>query len=85
MVHSEIIIDSIIYIVFACILIALGRGLFSLLHGKSESTKTVKALTVRVGLSALLFVLLIVAFMMGWIKPHGLSQIGKQVEAPGEK
>jgi hypothetical protein len=30
-----------------------------------------RALTIRVGLSILLFVLLLVAWQLGWIQPHG--------------
>ena len=30
-----------------------------------------RALTIRVGLSILLFVLLLVAWRLGWIQPHG--------------
>lgn len=70
---SELITDSIIYIVLGCILVALFSGLMFLLKKqKPDSTKTVKALTVRIVLSIALFFFLIIAFMEGWIKPHGL-------------
>lgn len=51
---------------------ALGSGLYFLVKDKSRSTRVVKALTWRIGLSVLLFVLLFIAYALGWIKPHGV-------------
>ena len=52
------------------ILISLGRALFFLTSSKAEDgAKMVKALAWRIGLSVLLFVLLIVAYYSGWIPP----------------
>jgi len=36
------------------------------------SKRMVKALTMRIGLSLVLFLLLLFAFWMGWIKPTGV-------------
>lgn len=54
------------------ILYALGSGLYYLVSEKTkkDADRVAKALTWRIGLSLLLFALLIVAFAMGWITPH---------------
>lgn len=54
------------------IVFALGSGMYYLLFAKERSEKTVKALTIRISLSLGLFILLFIAFAMGWIKPHSL-------------
>jgi predicted anti-sigma-YlaC factor YlaD len=57
--------------ILALILVSLGRALFHLSSGDpSASSKMVKALAWRIGLSVLLFVLLLVAYSQGWIEPH---------------
>jgi hypothetical protein len=53
------------------ILISLGKALFHLTSSNAEDgAKMVKALAWRIGLSVLLFVLLIVAYYCGWIDPQ---------------
>ncbi len=54
------------------IVLSLAAGLFYLVNDKGESKKMVKALSIRVGLSVLLFVLLLVAWSQGLIQPHGI-------------
>jgi putative copper export protein len=54
------------------IVFSLGSGLYYLVRDKSHSDRVVKALSWRIGLSLLLFILLFVAFAMGWITPHGI-------------
>lgn len=68
---SEQISDYIIYAFIACIVIALGIGLYFLLSEK-KAELTAKALTVRISLSLTLFAFLFFAYAMGWIKPHGI-------------
>ncbi|HHW75486.1 MAG TPA: twin transmembrane helix small protein [Xanthomonadaceae bacterium] len=58
--------------VLLLILASLGSGLFFLIHDQSRSPRAVKALTVRVALSVGLFLLLLLAYAVGLIKPHGL-------------
>ncbi|MDR3491072.1 MAG: twin transmembrane helix small protein [Gammaproteobacteria bacterium] len=65
-------IKSVIFALILVILFCLGSGLFYLVKAKDDSTHVVTALTWRIGLSIALFVLLLVAFSLGWIKPHGL-------------
>jgi hypothetical protein len=53
------------------IVISLGRALFFLTSRKPEDgAKMVKALAWRIGLSVVLFLLLIVAYYSGWIEPQ---------------
>lgn len=63
---------AIILIVMLIILISLGSGLVFLVRDEGNSKRTVKALTWRIGLSLCLFLFLLLAFSMGWIKPHGV-------------
>jgi cytochrome bd-type quinol oxidase subunit 2 len=64
-------------ILVVCVLVgivaSLGSALFHLSSGKGDSRKMVRALTVRVGLSVALFVLLIGAWAMGLVSPHGIQ------------
>lgn len=54
------------------IVISLGSALYYLLHDKSRSPRTAKALTTRISLSLILFFFLLFAASQGWIKPHGI-------------
>jgi DUF2909 family protein len=54
------------------IVLSLGSALVQLVRHKGDSSeKMARALTIRIGLSILLFVLLLVAWQLGWIQPHG--------------
>ena len=60
------------YVVFtllAAILISLGSGLYYLSRDDAESPKVLKALKIRVALSALLILFLLASYFMGWIQP----------------
>jgi len=61
-----------IFLVLAAIVVSLGVALYQLATDRGDSNKMVRSLTVRVALSVLLFVLLMVAWRMGLIRPHGL-------------
>ena len=56
----------------AIIVLSLGSALFYLIRDKGKSDRTVKALTVRVGLSLALFVLLMLGHYFGTIPKSGL-------------
>lgn len=56
------------------IVVSLFSGLLFLLKDKSDSRRTVRALTVRVALSLTLIVLLVIGAKLGWIQPHGLNR-----------
>ena len=54
------------------ILVSLGSGLIFLIRDRGTTTRTVKALTVRIALSVTLFILLLIAGATGLITPHGV-------------
>lgn len=57
---------QIIVIAFLILIAAsLGSALYFLMHDKGQGTRTVRALTVRVGLSIILFLLLMGGFASG--------------------
>lgn len=63
---------AIIIIFLLFIFYALGSALYFLMRDRGDSTRIVKALTWRIGLSVVLFVFLMIAFAMGWLAPHGI-------------
>ena len=68
-----VIFKYLVVAMLALILISLGKALFHLTSSKPEDgAKMVKALAWRIGLSVALFVLLIVAYILGWIDPQHL-------------
>ena len=64
----KIVILSLLFIV----LISLGSALVAMAKG-DKSDKMLKSLTWRIGLSALIFILLLIGQATGLITPHGLS------------
>lgn len=61
-----------IVVMILLILSSLGSGLYYLVRDRGKTDRTVKALSVRIILSFILFIALFVAFAMGWITPHSL-------------
>lgn len=63
---------------FVAIIGSLAAALFFMMRRTSEddhqarSRHMARALTFRIGFSVLLFVLVLVAYLMGWIQPTGL-------------
>ena len=57
----------IIVILLVAILVSLFSGLYFIYKDKGQSNRAVKALTVRIVLSAVVFVLLIVSYFFGFI------------------
>ena len=62
----------IIVLVLFSILGSLFSGLFYLIRDKGTSERTVRALTVRISLSVLLFILLMIGYATGLLQPHGV-------------
>jgi hypothetical protein len=54
------------------IVVSLGQALFAMSSGPTDDTRMVRALTVRVGLSVGLFVLLLIGWRTGAISPNGM-------------
>ncbi len=57
----------IVYILLAAIVASLGTGLFYLRRDSADSAKMLRALQIRVALSAALILLLVAAYFLGWI------------------
>jgi Protein of unknown function (DUF2909) len=53
------------------IVASLGQALFSMTSGPTNSKRMVQALTVRVGLSVALFILLLIGWQLGLVSPNG--------------
>ena len=70
---APFIFKAVIILLLIIILISLMMGAFFLVRDKGESDRMVKSLTVRIVLSIALFVLLIVGFATGLIRPHGIA------------
>jgi hypothetical protein len=51
---------------------SLFSGLFYLIRDKGTSERTVRALTVRISLSVLLFILLMIGYATNLLQPHGV-------------
>ncbi|HWK76055.1 MAG TPA: twin transmembrane helix small protein [Povalibacter sp.] len=49
---------------------SLGQALFAMSSGPGNSTRMVRALTIRVGLSVALFALLLLSWHFGWMEPQ---------------
>jgi hypothetical protein len=62
----------VVYLLIVLILASLASALVFLVRDKGEGTRTVKALTWRIGLSLGLFLLLMSAYYLGYIPAHGL-------------
>jgi len=58
-------------LMFLTILSSLAMGFVYLVKDKGQSDRTVKALTIRIGLSVALFALFLIAAATGLISPHG--------------
>jgi hypothetical protein len=66
-----------IVVMLVAVLVALaGAGFFMLRRGKDGATgrndRMARALAVRVGLSVALFVIIMLAWSLGWIRPTGI-------------
>jgi len=75
-------------VIFVAIIFSLGSALFHLVKAKDEehSRKTAKALTFRIGLSLLLFLIFAVALLLGYFQPTGIgAHIQQQHLAPNSE
>jgi apolipoprotein N-acyltransferase len=66
-------IKVLIVAVLFAIIVSLGSGLFHLVKDEGKGKRMVNALTVRITLSVLLFILLFIAWSQGLIAPHHLK------------
>jgi len=64
---------KIIVVLFLIFIVgSLFSGLYYLVKDKGTSEKTVRALTLRISLSVLLFILLMIGYATGLLQPHGV-------------
>jgi len=61
-----------VLVLLAAILVSLFSGLFFLNRGGEDSRRVLPALTIRITLSVLLFLVLLVGWFTGAIQPHDL-------------
>jgi uncharacterized membrane protein len=61
-----------IVVIFLGIIASMGSALFFLIKDKGQSNRTLHALTIRIVVSIVLFVLLFVLWSLGLINPHGI-------------
>ncbi|MEA2080880.1 MAG: twin transmembrane helix small protein [Pseudomonadota bacterium] len=67
-------LTKIIIVLFLLLIVgSLFSGLFYLVRDKGSSDRAVKALTVRISLSVLLFILLMIGYATGVLQPHGVT------------
>jgi len=60
-----------ILVLLACIVLSLAWGLSGLLQADSaRGNRLIRSLTLRIGLSIGLFILLVLGAAMGWWRPH---------------
>jgi hypothetical protein len=74
-VNVDIVFKLPVLLVLLFILISLFQGMYYMAKddGKNSSTRVVRALTIRVALSLLLFVILMAGYFFGLLTPHGLT------------
>jgi hypothetical protein len=66
-------IKLLIVLVLGAIVVSLGVALYQLSTGSDNSGGMLRSLTVRIALSVALFVLLMIAWRLGLIHPHGVA------------
>lgn len=66
-------IKTIVVILFLCILASMASALIFLVKDKGSSKRTANALTWRIAISVIAFLVLIIGYMTGLIQPHGIS------------
>jgi hypothetical protein len=65
---------KIIVVLFLIFIVgSLFSGLYYLVKDKGASERTVRALTLRISLSVILFILLMIGYATGLLQPHGVT------------
>ncbi len=64
---------GIVLVLLGLIFLSLTSALGFLVRDRGHGERTVRALTVRIGLSVALFALLMLGFLTGLIEPHGVT------------
>lgn len=76
-------IKTIVLFIFITIIASLGHALFNLVRNKDpeHSKKTLRALTIRIGLSLALLIGIIIAFANGILQPSGIGARIEQIRS----
>jgi hypothetical protein len=61
-----------VIVAFVLIIGSLASALVFMMKDKGKSDRTVVALAMRVGFSITLFLLILLAYKLGWIEPTGI-------------
>lgn len=69
----ETVIRLLIIALLIGIVASLGSALFNLSRKARDPRKVARDLTIRIGLSVALFIVLMIAWHLGIIAPHGLA------------
>jgi protein-S-isoprenylcysteine O-methyltransferase Ste14 len=77
---GALVFKIIIVLLLLAVLVSLASGMFFLVQDEGESDRTVKSLTVRITLSIVLFLMLVVGYFTGMIRPHGISPEAPETE-----
>ena len=70
--QTPLLVKLIIVAALLAIVVSLGVALWRLISDRGESHRAVRALTFRIGLSIVLFVLLLLGMLTGVVVPHGV-------------
>ena len=62
----------VIFVLLLAVIASLFSGLYFVYKDKGNSNRAVISLTIRIGLSLLVFAILMVSYKMGWIGNRGL-------------
>ena len=62
----------VVVVMFLIILGSLGSAMIFMFKDKGKTKRTVNALSMRIGLSVVLFLLILFAHQMGWIQSTGI-------------
>lgn len=70
----DIIFKLPVLLILLFILFSLFQGMYFMAKddGRNNSTRVVRALTIRVALSLLLFIILMAGYYFGLVQPHGI-------------
>ena len=66
-------VKLIVIAILVGIVASLGAALVFMVRNRGDSTRTARALTVRIGASVGLFLLLLLLWWAGLIQPHGIA------------
>ena len=69
---ATIIVKTIVISTLVIIVFSLGSALFSLVRDKGQSDRTVKALTIRIGLSIALLAFVMISGKLGLLTPSNM-------------